>query len=347
MRLDINDVEAAVLDGAVLGGGGGGSLENGRALGAQALKRGSLELHAIEEIPADSILVTCSYVGSPAAEHVNVQPKDYLQAVRMLRRRARFRVGGLITNECGGTATVNGWLQAASLGLPLVDAPCNGRAHPTGLMGAMGLHTQPDYISHQAAVGGAAGRYVELYVQGTLENTSTLVRQAAVQAGGMVAVARNPVKAGYVRRHGAPGAIRQCIDLGHAMLTAREEGGLSVAWTAAEMLGGRILGAGTVGEVSLRSEGGFDVGQVRIGEFVLDFWNEYMTLERNGERLATFPDLIMTLAEADGNPVTTAEVREGQQVLILQAPHERLILGAGMRYPELFAPVEWALGKTL
>jgi hypothetical protein len=93
-------------------------------------------------------------------------------------------IAGLISNECGGTATTNAWLQAASLGLPVVDAPCNGRADPTGMMGSMGLHAQAGYVSQQAAAGrdAGAGRYVEMSVSGSLETTSGLVRQAAVRA---------------------------------------------------------------------------------------------------------------------------------------------------------------------
>jgi DUF917 family protein len=349
MKLSQTDIEAAVLGGAVLGGGGGGALENGRALAALAFEHGSVDLLSIDEVSPDAVLVTCSYVGSPAAEHICVPPGAYLQAVEMLRAQAGISIGGLITNECGGTATVNGWLQAAALGLPLVDAPCNGRAHPTGLMGAMGLHAMPGYVSHQAAAGGdeKAGRSVALYVQASLETASAMVRQAAVQAGGMVAVARNPVQAGYVRQHGAPGAIRLCLALGKAMLAAVPQGGMAVSQAAADFLNGEVISAGVVDSVSLHSEGGFDVGKLRIGEYELDFWNEYMTLEKGSERLATFPDLIMTLSVSEGMPVTTAAAQQGQHLAILHAPRQRLILGAGMHHRELYEPAERVLGKRL
>ena len=67
----------------------------------------------------------------------------------------------------GGEATVNGWLQAAVLGLPLVDLPCNGRAHPTGVMGSMNLHKITDYKTVQACVGGnpETGSHVECFFE--------------------------------------------------------------------------------------------------------------------------------------------------------------------------------------
>lgn len=349
MRLTSDDIEAAVLGGAVLGGGGGGSLENGRWLGQLAMQHGGLELVSVDTLPEETILVTCSYVGSPAAKNICVEPQAYIRAVELLRDQSGLEISGLITNECGGTATLNGWFQAARLNLPLVDAPCNGRAHPTGLMGSMGLHALEGYVSRQAAAGGepAAGRYVELTVSGSIEASSALVRQTAVQAGGMVAVARNPINAGYVSTHAARGAIRQCIELGTAMLKEKPAGGLAVCQAAAQFLGGELVTSGSVDTCHLRSTGGFDVGEVIIGDYRMDFWNEYMTLEHGTERLAVFPDLVMTLTESDGIPVTTAQVRQGQRLVILRVPREHLILGAGMFHRELYTSAEEILGKPI
>jgi hypothetical protein len=216
-------------------------------------------------------------------------------------------------------------------------------------MGSLGLHALDGYTAMQAAAGGeqGAGRYVEMFVKGSLDAASALVRQASVQAGGMVAVARNPVRAGYVSTHAALGAIRQCIELGRAMLAARPTGGMAVCLAAAHFLGGQIVISGEVSDYQLRSTGGFDVGCVRIADFTLDFWNEYMTLEQGDRRLATFPDLVMTLDEADGLPVTTAQVRVGQRLAVLSVPWEHLLLGAGMFYPELYEQAERVIGKRL
>ena len=46
-----------------------------------------------------------------------------------------------------------------------------------------------------------------------------------------------------------------------------------------EFLGGEILAHGPVEEYQLRSEGGFDVGIVKIGGYEMSFWNEYMTVD--------------------------------------------------------------------
>ena len=123
-----------------------------------------------------------------------------------------------------------------------------------------------------------------------------MIRQAAVQAGGLVAVARNPVTASFVRQNGAPGAIGKCIEVGRAILEAPDGEGAG-AEAAAKAAGGRVAARGMVSRVDLTTTGGFDVGSVTVdgecGTFEMVFWNEYMTLEQvkpaGVKRLATFP----------------------------------------------------------
>ena len=343
-------IESALLGGALLGGGGGGDMATGRTLARLAVEAGSPRLAALDEFSAEAVLVTVSAVGAPAAKDRYVKPVHYVRAVELLMD-AGISIDGLITCENGGLATVNGWFQSAVLGIPVVDAPANGRAHPIGAMGSMGLHRDPEYLSRQAAVGGSpeAGRYVELMVSAALGEAADLVRRAAISAGGLAAAARNPVSVAQARNVTAAGAIRQAVGLGDAMRAAGKTG--NAAQAAAAFLGGSILAEGSVTSVSLETVGGFDVGGVIVSrggnEYQLTFWNEYMTLERNNERLATFPDLIATLGIPDGEPLPTAEIREGMDVTILTVPADRIHLGGGMKDPELYQRIEGIIKKEI
>lgn len=348
MWVEVEVVRAAAYGGAVLGGGGGGPLEEGLRLGRLALESGRPRLVTLEALDDQALLVTVAAVGAPSADEQYLEPMHHVQALELLSAHLERPVAGLISNENGGLATLNGWLQSAVTGLPVVDAPCNGRAHPTGLMGAMGLDEVTGYLARQAAVGGdpQSGRHVRLYVEGHLASATHLVRQAAVEAGGLVAVARNPVTVDYARQHAAPGAVGQAIEVGRAFLGATKP--QEAAEAVCRVLGGQVICQALVRRVALRSGGGFDVGQVALeGGYELTFWNEYMTLERREERLATFPDLIATLSAAEPRPLTSAEIRQGQELLLIRAPKERLRLGAGMRRPELFRAAEEAVGKEI
>ncbi len=352
LLLDEQIGEAIVYGGAVLGGGGGGDVAGGLENARLAVRLGNPVLVSLDELDDEDLVITASAVGAPAAKDKLVRPVDHIRAMEMVIYRCEGKIAGIIANENGAGSGVNGWIQAAALGLPMVDAPANGRAHPTGLMGAMGLHRLKDYLSIQSAVGGNPDLdlHLEMITQGRLTVTANLVRQAAVQAGGLVAVSRDPVSASYLRENAAPGATTQAMRIGQAILSAREKGGHAVLTAITSAVGGQIACQGEVVKLRLETVGGYDIGFVELKgdrSAELTFWNEFMTLDFEGHRETTFPDLITLLALQTGLPVSSAELAEGDQVAVLTAPKANLILGKGVLLPETLAEAEAAIGKSL
>lgn len=338
-------VKAAVYGGGVLGGGGGGWIDEGLALGKLALAAGTPNIITLDELSDDDIVVTVALVGAPAAKNDFFKPEYYVRALELLSEKLGKKISGIITNENGPGTTVNGWYQAAVTGIPIVDAPCNGRAHPTGSMGSMNLHENKEYVSVQAAVGGDEHHYLELCTAGSLDKVSSLIRAASVQAGGLVAVARNPVEVSYVKKHGAPGAINQAIKVGEVLLANQ---GMQAVDAVTKELGGEVICAGEVSDYTLETKNGFDIGAVMIkGEYELTFWNEYMTLEKNGERLSSFPDLIMTLDVETGSPVISASIQKGQHVAVISVPKENLFLSSTMKNHNLLKAIEENINKPI
>ena len=349
IRLTKELLDAALAGGTILGGGGGGDAKKGRKFAEIAVDYDDLRLLPIEAVDEDAVLLTASLVGAPNAAEQYMAAKDLVRTVEILKKNCDLTVGGIITNEQGGEATVNGWLQAAVLGLPVIDAPCNGRAHPTGVMGSMNLHKQADYRTVQACAGGnpEAGSRVECYFEGTIEHTSRLVRMASIEAGGLVAVARNPVKASYARENCALGGVSHAIETGKAFLEGLEHSVEAAVENVCGFLGGRILAKGKVDAFSIETTGGFEVGYASVDGCELTLWNEYATAEKDGERLATFPDLIMTVNAVSGEPVTTAMMETGLDVYVIAANRENLKLAPTMFEPELLRETEKVIGKNL
>ena len=65
-----------------------------------------------------------------------------------------------------------------------------------------------------------------------------------------------------------------------------------------------------------------------------------MALERDGTRLHTFPDLLLTVDAADGRILSTAEIENGREVIVFAAPKEKMILGKGLRYRSTYRRIE-------
>jgi len=336
------DVEALAIGGSVLGGGGGGWAEDGRREGLLALEIGEVSLLGPEEAPEDMVVVTCAALGAPTQKG-NTKPRHFIRAVELLRE-AGVDFDGLIAAENGGHNSFGGWVQAAALGLPVVDTPADGRAHPTAMMGSMGLH-RLEYPSVKAGVTEEA----EVVAWGSLQRTSNVVRGLAQDVKALVALARDPVTVGYAKEHGAPGAISMAIDLGKEFIEAGSEGEAAVE-AAVGFLDGSFVCKGVVVEKAIEARGGFDVGVMRIeggGEdYELSYVNEYMTLEHGGERLATFPDLVTTF-DGGGMPITSAALGAGEEVYLARVDKGKILVGDGNRYPEVYEPIERALGRPM
>lgn len=341
-NLTIDDVQAAVLGGAILGGGGGGFVDDGLREAELALRVGTPQLWSVDEFDPQDLSVTVALVGAPAAPHPFLQPRHHLRALDLLQDGLPQgqRLAAINTNENGAQTTVNGWFHSSLSGLPVMDLACNGRAHPSSLMGSLGLHLEPDYRSVQGYAGGSPDRYVEGVVSGRMNATSNVVRRASVDAGGLVAVARNPVTVDYANRHGAPGAISFAMALGRAYL----QDGMRCT---ADHLGGRFVATGTVRRYCCEQHAGLDIGLIELDDAagtVLHFVNEYMVTEQDGTQLNRFPDLIMTFDE-DERPVVSAKVHEGMKIHVLHAPGSSLLLSRTMWMGELYQPLETAIDR--
>jgi len=360
--LEQQDVEAAVLGGSVLAGGGGGWASHGRELGEVALRYGSPRLVTLDEVDPAGVIVIVSAIGSPAAEGWMMRPRDYVRALELLMANWAGRVVGVMPAQNGAGTTTNGWVQASVLGLPVVDAAGNGHAHPTGKMGAMGLAGDTGLRTIQTGAGGdpARGLYMEVVAIGTVVQTADLLRQTAVKAGGFVANARTPLSIPFIRDHAAAGAVSYALDLGRAVAAALPNGAEAAIAATAARVGGRIVCRGELTHRVAETKGGFDLGMITIAAdaaggrvFELSLCNEYMTVESQGpreprgERLATFPDLIATLALDTGLPVSAAQTEVGQGVALLVADKANLPLGGGMRDPTVYPEVEAMIGKDL
>lgn len=353
-KIKITDerAKAAVLGGVFLGGGGGGSLENGLNTAKEALELGDLYLVSNDYVKDDDIVVTASAVGSPASKDGFVAPEYCKKAYEIIDGLLKEEIGGVITNENGGHSTTNGWILSAMTGIPLIDAPCNGRAHPTGPMGSMGLSQVKDYETIQVALGGNPDKdkYIEVVAKGNLSSTSVMVRQAAVEAGGLVTVLRNPVKAEYLKENAAIGGLKQAIDIGNVFLKHKDDVE-NILKELKELISLEVIARGIVKKYDIEISGGFDVGHVLINsdekEYDLTFWNEYMTLEYNGDRVATFPDLIATLDANTAKVLTTAEIKENANIIIVKIDRSKLKLGMGMFDENLFKQAENVINKEL
>lgn len=349
-EINLENGNYAIMGGIFLGGGGGGSYLEGLATLENSLKLGEIIVKDIEDFNDEDIIVTASAVGSPASEEGFISVEQVINNFKLFKNVYNGKIAGIITNENGGHSTANGWILSAATGIPLVDAPCNGRAHPTGVMGSMGLEIVENYVTVQTASGGKDLKRIETYSRGSMERTSRIIRHAAVEAGGLVTVLRNPVKAEYVGKNAAPKAIMQAVEIGKIFVNSQNTDEIITKLINTVSL--EVVAVGRVTDYKLITEGGFDHGYINISadngkKYEAAFWNEFMTVDSHGRRLATFPDLIGCIDAKSGKVLTSAEISKNDYIYLYKVPKENLILGSGMKNRKQFQLIENILRKDI
>lgn len=347
MFFDAANISALSLGGQILGGGGGGRKERGLQSASDALGIGAVQLINVQDLASDDIIVTVSGVGAPSQKAAMYTSAHYLRALDLLEQRLGKPIAGFIPSEMGASSAFGPFILAAAKGLPVVDAACDGRAHPLGTMGSLGLDRDPNYQTLQVSCGGKPenGTYTEMAIRGTVAATAQAIRLAAQLSGGLTTVVRNPVDARYIGMNAAIGCYTQAMRLGQTVSAAVSPLGKAAA--AAGALNGEVVVAGTVTAYNLLTNGGLDCGNCVIEranrEYSLFFYNEFMALECGKERLYTFPDLMTAIDLDTGDIIPTADLHKGQNIAVIAASYQNLILSSGLRIPDHYKAIERVL----
>jgi uncharacterized protein len=344
------DVEFAVKGGSVLACGGGGWPEHGRELGHLAVTIGRPELVTLDEVEDSAWIATAAAIGAPGGlTDWQMLGMDYVTAVRLLQEALGQPLYGLMIGQNGMSSTVNAWLPAAVLGVKVIDAVGDVRAHPTGDMGSIGLAGRPEPTIQTAAGGNRArNAYIEATFRGATAKVSPVVRAASDASGGFIASCRNPVAAGYVRQHAALGGISIALELGRAITDAEPRGPQAVLDAICTHLSGEIILSGRVADKTLKyTSSAFDVGQIRLDcgqeQAVVHVMNEYMAVDGASGRLATYPDVITTLTTA-GTPISAGRVEVGMTLHVLRVAKQHLPLSSSITDPSVYPIVDKTLG---
>lgn len=358
--MDIITKEQAqnILSGSLfLGCGGGGSGDIGQNIIDKT--DGKVNMMSMEEAKGfgpDALFITISGVGSPASRESYCGDDTYTRIIEITKSLQKStpslpqgEIRGLIPSEMGGASSFGPFMTSARLGIPVINTACNGRAHPFGGMGSLGLQALSRPVI-QVGCGGdpKANRYLEVSVVASVDDAADMIRAGASRAGGLVRVARNPVDYPYLERTSAVDSYTLAEAIGREFNAgAHVEDKLRRVCAAVK---GDVIAEGTVGAINIETRNALDYGSFEIttangSRYSMYFCNEYMAVNSSGgARLFTFPDFIVTANLSTGLPISTAELKEGDKVCLLGSSRKNMILGAGVRYRAPYRRLEDALG---
>lgn len=320
---------------AILGTGGGGSLEKGLARIDEALAHGKrFRLVSFAEVPDNAWIASPYMCGaiSPSTPELEAryaslpqldEPMPYL-AYKALEQYVGAEFYGVLSTELGGGNTAEAMFVAAWLDKFILDADPAGRSVPEIQHSTFFINDIPAYPLACATMFGDVAIFPHVVDDLRAE---ALVRALAVVSKNRIGVADHPAQAGALRNSVIQGAISYAWQLGTAAREARLAG-TPVAPLIARLGGGRVLFHGAVSRFAYDTVDGFTIGDVYLqgrgvdqsAEYHIWFKNEHMLAWRDGAIDVTVPDLIIVFDDLTGQPVINPYFTAGQSVTVIGLP---------------------------
>lgn len=332
----MRDLQGPVLDDvlvgcALLGTGGGGSLDKGRKVVAADLAAGrSIRLAGLDDLPQETMVATPYYCGSlaPSGEvpfpsrASPYEDRECWLAVRTLEAHLNAPIGAVVATELGAGNTAAAFSVGAQLGLPTLDADGAGRSVPDL------QHSTYFVAGIPIAPMGVANRFGDTAVVRSVADdfhAEALVRAMAVASGGHVGVADHPGRLGDVRKGLVADSISFARDVGRAIrlgpgdlvdrVRVATHGFLLFTGVVAQDCKYEDRAGFTFGEIAIRGGDGDRGHRYRIW-----FKNENIMGWRDGKVDATAPDLICVLDLDRKTPVLNPHAKRGSHVAVFGLP---------------------------
>ena len=249
-----DDLAPIAIGAGILGTGGGGNPYIGQLRARQAIRKyGPVSVLSPEELPENAKVVCVGGIGAPTVGIEKIRDIQSYHAMRAIEDYTGERATALISNEIGGSNSVEPLIPAAMAGLPIVDADGMGRAFPEFQMKTFFVYGVP---CCPMAIADEKGNSVIIRETITPHWAERLARAATIQMGCVACYAVAPMSAEQVRRTAIPHTLTLARDLGRAVQQAHSDGSDPLEAIMATCAG-KVLFNGKVVDLDRRTTAGF------------------------------------------------------------------------------------------
>ncbi len=362
--IDKKALSEITLGASILATGGGGDPEIGLLWAYNVVDQGKeIILIDPEAMPDEALAAIAGCLG--AALVLTEKPpngQELFWCYDSLRRYMGKSIEAVVPPEAGGVNTPVPMAVAGAVGIPVIDADGMGRAFPELQMTSFYIHG----VSPSPTAAADEKGHVTICDASDALLTERIIRNAAMAYGGISWIAGYPMTGRQLKDTAILRSISMAWDLGKRVFNARRKH-LDPIAEAINLTGGYRAFQGKIVDIDrefgAEKTKGFSLGRITVEGIdnfkgrtaVVDFQNEWLNLEIDGEVRCMPPDLICILDPATGEPIRTDIVRYGYRGTVLLIPaHERMRTERGIAtfgprffgYDRDYIPVERLMEST-
>lgn len=343
----------------ILGAGGGGSPYYSYLNMRELYKAGTrVTLIDPQTLGDDDLVAVVSSMGAPLVGQERLRDPDFAaKPVRMMEEYLGRRFDAVMSLEIGGGNALQPLMVAAVTGLPVVDADSMGRAFPEAQMTSFAIGDLQMYPMCLADIRDNETIVTRAASWKWMERIS---RKVCTELGSTAATCKAPRSGKEVKDWGILYSTTRAIELGRTVEIARTAHEDPVQ-AALDHEGGILLFQGKITDIDRRATEGFLRGSATIEGldedaghgFRLEFQNEFAVCWRDGEPVATVPEIICVMDSLSGEAIGTETLRYGQRVSVIALPAAPILtserglrnvgpraFGYDMEFRSLFPPRE-------
>ena len=322
---DYDKLVDVIYGATFFGAGGGGSISNGMDLLNTFPKDVELKVYPLSEMEVDEYSVMAAGLGSPLAMKEKGFGPEAISVVKGMMKVAEDagkKVAYVYSGEQGGFNTMVPIYAALHAGLPLLDLDGNGRAVPelnTGLAPINNIPIDPLVLAN------SNGDLVVGHPKNPLDSVAceTIARSICMAYGMSVGFSTWMMSKADHEKASAIGQISRDQQVG-AILRSNATTKDNLSQKLEEIgVKHKVFTAGKISKIDVSVENGFDFGKTIItGDdgklYKIDFKNENLIIrDAQDSALLVVPELIILLDTDTMKPLTNADTKEGQNVMLL------------------------------
>lgn len=347
MKITPDDLDALALGSVFLATGGGGDPYIPKLIAQRALEEfGPAEIIAPEELNDDAFVCAIGSVGAPTVS-LELLPSidEAANTLTAFEDHLGKRVDAVAAFEIGGGNSLIPLVAASAKGIPMLDGDGMARALPEAQMmtyAMAGIAPTPSVAYDYC------GKVAHFDCPDPLQYEA-LIRQHAVDHGGMITTAEHPMSGIACKSAIIPGTLSFALELGR-VLEANRGPAEQISPILSETFAGTIYGdcamvySGKVVQKSSSVVNGYDVGTAIIEpidstgpSMSITIKNEYLLAKVGEQVIASVPDLIVIVDSETSLPVNAERLGYGQRVSVFviecpkvfQTPDALKIVGPG------------------